>query len=313
MRVLMLALVLACALPLRASCGAASCPIDPRALNQPARGGFTLDLTFEYIDQDQPRIGTRSARVGEIAGGHHDEVRTTNRIATTILGYAPGDRLQLSLAVPFVSRDHFHLGSTHDHARRGRVEPQHNTIPQSWDIDGLGDVTLEARAALGRGTWLIGGIKAPTGRHDLANGEHRVAELPVQPGTGTWDGIAGLAWQGGRPWFASARYQFRTGDVDGYRAGNELQINTGGAFPLGSRVEALLQVNSRWRARDQTTEPEEAELTGGTYVYASPGVRVSADGRGALYALVQIPVYQRVNAIQLTSESNFILGVQTRF
>jgi hypothetical protein len=179
----MLALAFACALPLHASCGSASCPIDTRALNQPLRGGFTLDLTFEYIDQDQPRIGTHDARVGEISGGHHDEVRTTNRIATGLLAWAPTDRLQLSLAVPFVSRDHVHLGSTHEHA--GGVASQHNVLPQSWDLSGLGDVTLEARAAVGHGTWVIGGVKAPTGRNDLANGEHQLAELPVQPGTGT--------------------------------------------------------------------------------------------------------------------------------
>ena len=311
MRAFMIALAFACALPLRASCGSASCPLDPRALSPPDRGGFTLDLTFEYIDQDQPRIGTRDARVGEIPSGHHDEVRTTNRIATALLAYAPSDRVQLSLAVPFVSRDHFHLASTHEHA--GGVASDHNVLPESWDIHGLGDVTLEARAALGRGTWLIGGIKAPTGDTGLTNGEREAAELPVQPGTGTWDGIVGLSWQSARPWFATARYQFRTGDVDGYRVGNELQLNGGGVLPLARHVEALLQVNTRWRGKDRSAEPEEADFTGGTYVFASPGLRVTAGGRGALYALVQIPVYQRVNAIQLTSHRNFVLGVQTRF
>jgi hypothetical protein len=44
----------------------------------------------------------------------------------------------------------------------------------------------------------------------------------------------------------------------------------------------------------------------------SPGVR-RAFGRGAVYALVQIPVYQNVNAIQLTSNENLIVGWQTRF
>jgi hypothetical protein len=306
----MLALAFACALPLRASCGSSSCPIDTRALSQPSRGGFTLDLTFEYIDQDQPRIGTRNARVGEISGGHHDEVRTTNRIATALVSYAPTERLQLSVAVPFVSRDHFHLGSTHAHSR---IVSQHNTLPQSWDIRGLGDVSLEARAALGRGAWVIGGVKAPTGRHDLENGDHQAGELPVQPGTGSWDGVVGLAWQGQRPYFATARYQFRTGGVDGYRMGNELQLNGGAAFPLVRNLEALLQVNSRWRAKDRIDEPGESDFTGGTAVYASPGLRVTAGGRGAMYALVQIPVYQRVNAIQLTSRRNFVVGVQTRF
>ena len=69
------------AAPLRASCGSSSCPLDLNVLNQPLKDHFTLDLSLQYIDQDQPRIGRHDAHVGEIPGEHHDEVRTINRIA----------------------------------------------------------------------------------------------------------------------------------------------------------------------------------------------------------------------------------------
>ena len=69
---------------LAASCGSATCPLDLNALNRPGAGGFTLDLSFDYIDQNRPRIGTRSAHVGELHDEHHDEVRTINRTTSRV-------------------------------------------------------------------------------------------------------------------------------------------------------------------------------------------------------------------------------------
>jgi hypothetical protein len=60
------------------------------------------------------------------------------------------------------------------------------------------------------------------------------------------------------------------------------------------------------------SDPEKAELSGGRALYASPGARVSYRG-AAFYAIAQLPLYQRVNAIQLTSDANYMLGVQTNF
>jgi hypothetical protein len=316
------------AAPLGASCGSSSCPLDTRALNLPDRGGVTLDLSFQYIDQDQPRIGTRNARVGEIPGEHHDEVRTLNRIATALVSYAPTDRLQLSAAVPFVSRDHRHLASSHEHL--GNVRTDDNTVPEAWQFNGLGDVLLEGRFRVTPHVWAIGGVKLPTGSHEERNDDGEVAELPIQPGTGSTDGIVGFSFQGGTvqpiaasgpaghygrvPYFASVTYQFRTGATDGYRLGNELQLNAGGAYPLPHRLDLLLQLNGRRRDRDEiAAEPDEEGFTGGTYVYASPGLRWSLADRAAVYGIVQLPLYQKVEGLQLTADRNYVIGLQTRF
>jgi hypothetical protein len=312
---------------LQASCGSASCPLDTNALNQPRKGEFTLDLSLQYIDQDQARIGTHSASIGEIHGPHHDEVRTLNRIGTATLGYAPSDRVLLTLSIPYVSRDHNHLASNHTHA--GILGEQHNVIPEAWQLRGVGDVVLQSRWNTARGLWLIAGVKLPTGSHDLKNDEGEAAELPVQPGSGTTDGIAGVSFQRSFdmhtpvrgplgnyalvPWFVTATYQFRGGATDGYRLGDEFQLSAGTVYPLTHRLELLAQLNTRIRKRDEIEdEPEEEPFTGGTYVYASPGLRFSL-GRTAVYTLVQFPIYERVNKIQLTSKQNYVIGLQTRF
>ena len=71
------ALLIAASLPVLAegSCGAAFCLVNT---NWGAQGvwtepGWRADLRFEYIDQDQPRTGTRDINVGEIPG-HHDDI-----------------------------------------------------------------------------------------------------------------------------------------------------------------------------------------------------------------------------------------------
>src|SRR5438876_7404773 len=113
------------ALRLDASCGSASCPIDLHALNRPMKGQFTFDFSLQYIDQDQPRIFTRRARVGEIPS-HHEELRTINRAANLGLSYGLTDALQLSAVVPYIVR-------THEHIDTATNELEH------WDLHGLGD------------------------------------------------------------------------------------------------------------------------------------------------------------------------------
>lgn len=298
-----------------ASCGSASCPLDLNALNRPEVGRFSLDLSFDYIDQDQPRIGTRDAAVGEIHA-HHDEVRTINRNVNFLLRYAATDRWQFSIMAPYISRSHEHI---HNHA--GEQEPEH------WNLSGQGDVQLQTRYRFAPGFWALAGVKLPTGADSRANGEGEVAETPIQPGTGSTDYIAGIGWESGVvrstmahgpmgnaariPLFASLTFRRNgTGAAD-YHFGNEWQASAGGAYPLRTSLELLLQANARRRLRDRDPDDPGA-FTGGTYAYVSPGLRWSGR-RGSVYALIQLPVYQDVNGIQLTSKRNWVTGVQKRF
>ncbi|HEV7763831.1 MAG TPA: hypothetical protein VGQ76_02400 [Thermoanaerobaculia bacterium] len=306
-----------------AGCGSSSCPLDLNALNLPALHRFTFDLSVQYIDQDQPRSGTREVAVGAIPA-HHDEVRTINRITTGTLTWAATERWHLTASLPFISRSHQHLGSSHEHSRG--IAAEHNIIPQSWDIRGVGDLSLLARGHVASGLWVIGGLSLPTGANDVRNHEDDLGELPIQPGSGSTDVIGGLAWQSKvvrssavegamgnfavMPYFVSATYRHRTGSGD--RLGNELQLSAGTAVPITRSLEALVQLNGRVRSRDAMSDPEESELSGGRSLYASPGLRVSYRG-AAFYAVAQLPLYQRVNAIQLTSDANYMLGMQTNF
>jgi hypothetical protein len=73
---------------------------------------------------------------------------------------------------------------------------------------------------------------------------------------------------------------------------------------------AFLQLNFRLRGKDDVgNTDEDPDNTGGTWLYLSPGARVALDHRSSLYGLVQVPLVQDVNGIQLVAKSNLYVGI----
>ncbi len=152
-----------------ASCGSATCPMDPQSLNLPLPRQFTLDFSFQYVDQDQVRIGTRKGEVGEIPSSH-DEIRTVNRGIGFLANYATSDRLVLSAFVPFVSRYHEHI-------------EEESAQLETWRFSDLGDIAVSGRYRLGTKVWTTLGVELPTGARRPKNSEGEFAE-PTPKTTG---------------------------------------------------------------------------------------------------------------------------------
>jgi hypothetical protein len=305
-----------------ASCGSSSCPIDLHALLFDA-GRFSLDLSFQYIDQDQPRIGTRRAHVGEIASDH-DEIRTINRLASLQLNYALNERLQLAVTVPYVSRSHEHFD-------------EENAQIERWNFANAGDAVVQGRLRLFQdgglahsSIWLTGGAKLATGsRHEKgSNGED--AEVTIAPGSGSTDALLGVTYQSGVvretalagemghstliPFFIALNGRVNGRGTNEYRRGHEIQLNAGTEYPLSNTVHLLAQLNGRILGRDDVGQTDEnRDLTGGRFVYLSPGLRLLLGHEISVYGFVQLPVYQRVNGLQLTSKANYVAGVRRTF
>jgi len=311
-----------------ASCGSATCPMDPQSLNLPLPRQFTLDVSFQYIDQDQVRIGRRRGEVGEIPSSH-DEVETVNRAVSLLANYAPSDRLVLSAVVPFVSRFHEHIEDTHHEPSISKTEVRHH-VRETWHFDDLGDAAVIARYRLGTKFWATGGVELPTGARRPANDEGEVAEPTLAPGSGSTDLFGGVVFQtqlgvpslargplgsmSVMPFFVGATYRVNGPGTEDYRLGDELLVSAGVIYPLFAKLQVIAQVNADFRGKDDVGESDEdRDHTGRSEVYVSPGLRVGLPGGIAAYWLVQIPVYQRVNGIQLTAEYNLVGGVQARF
>jgi hypothetical protein len=299
-----------------ASCGAAFCTVNTDWSSQGAMTdpGVRFDLRYEFIDLDQPRSGTDRIGVGAIPR-HHDEVETRNHNWVANAEWVASPRWAVSLALPYVDREHLHI-----HNHRGAQ------LPERWDFRGLGDARLQARYAFGTETsadsmafrtWgLTFGAKLPTGKHDVANAEGALAERTLQPGTGTTDALLGVYWHGataqGWSWFARAQAVLPMNERDGYKPGRQLQLDGGARYGASRSFAWLVQVNASWRGRDSGVEAE-PEDSGQRALHVSPGVSWSLGRDAQLYAFVQVPLYQRVNGVQLTADWSALAGVSFRF
>jgi hypothetical protein len=300
-----------------ASCGSAFCMVNTNwgiqgVWNEP---GLRGDVRFEYIDQDQPRTGTRNIGVGEIPR-HHDEVSTLNRnvLATLDYGFAP--EWGLSLVVPWVDRRHEHV---HNHRGEALIE--------TWSFSELGDARIAARyqfapqgepdATQASFAGVTAGLKLPTGRTTIANGEGDVAERTLQPGTGTTDALVGAyfrqalgAWNAS--WFVQANAQLPLDSHANFRPGRQLLVDVGARWEASDALGVMLQLNAQWKGRDSGSDAE-AEDSGSTTLSLAPGVTYSITPSVQLYAFVQLPLYRRVNGVQLVADHSYAVGVSAQF
>lgn len=307
-----LALLAGAASSAHASCGAAFCTLNTawEAQGVPSDPGLRLDLRSEYIDQDQPRAGRRDVAVGEIPK-HHDEQRTLNRNIVTTFDYTANADWGVSLQLPYVQRDHTHI---HNHGG--------GKIPESWQFQELGDARVLGRYRLAAGDvthGIIGGLKLPTGKTDVKNEDGEEAERSLQPGTGTTDLIVGyyansMRLLAGTPtrFFLQGQVQAPTSEYKNFRPGVHYTADVGLAYPFAADWNALLQVNGLVKGRDRGTEGEPAD-SGGSFIWLSPGVGYAAKQSLQLYGFVQLPMYQRVNGVQLTADWSATVGISLRF
>ena len=294
-----------------AGCGTSFCAIntDWDVQGQWTGPGVRFDLRYEYIDQDQPRSGADSVGVGEVPR-HHDEQYTLNRNLLGSVDVNFNERWGLALKVPFVDREHAHVHNHHG-----------SMIYQSWDYRELGDISAIGQYRLGDGAYssygLRVGVKLPTGDTDVRNDAGELAERSLQPGSGTTDGIVGLFYQGrsvGFDWFAQARYQRPFSDDDGYAPGDEIALDLGVSQSLIGDLTGMLQLNLSRKGRLREDEaPGHEEDSGGDFAYLSPGLSYLFFDAVQVYGFAQLPVYQKVNGVQLTADWAGVVGVSMRF
>lgn len=311
-RLAALSLLAALAAPVHASCGSAFCVLntdwDSLAV-QGQPGQFTVDLRYEYIPQD-----TLYQRGHRIARSDVDEdtieTRTTNHNFAATLDYAFSRQWGISVVLPVVQRSHSHI-----------ADPTGSPFTESWRFTRGGDARVLGRYQLAAGEeGMVGfqfGVKLPTGEHKLANGDGTVAERALQPGTGSTDAILG-AYYAYRPkfsgisWFVQAQAQQAMSTKDEFRPGHQFSLSGGISTPVTEALSAQFQVNALAKGRDSGANAE-PDLSGGRYVFVSPGVSYSLSAANRIYGYVQAPIYRHVNGVQLTADWSLVLGYTHRF
>ena len=305
------ALVAASATPAIA-CSVCGCSLssDWAAQGYATQPGFDAGVRFEYFDQTDLRSGTRSVDRGTIAFPADEEIqqRTLNRNTWLDLNDVLNSTWAIVAAVPWHDRFHTTIG-------------EGDTDISTSRASGLGDIRLSARWQDVRPSGSFGvqfGFKLPTGRFDrnFADGPAAgtLLDRGLQLGTGTTDLLVGVSWFT-RPApalgvFVQGTLQQPLAERAGFIPSASVTVSGGVRWLNSSRFIPQLQLNVKAEGREHGAEADTPN-SGGVIAYVSPGVTARVTSRSSAFAFVQLPVYQRVNGLQL--EPRAILSVGLRY
>ncbi len=272
--------------------------------------GLEAGLRFEYFEQSDLRSGTGSVDRAALTFPNDSEIqqRTLNRNTWLDLNYVVDSSWAVSASIPY--HDRFHT----------------TIVDGDTDISisrasGLGDVRLLVRYQQTSPTHSFGlqfGLKLPTGRFDqnFADGPQTSGLLDrgLQLGTGTTDLLAGASWFA-RPavnlgCFAQVMLDQPLAARARFLPSTSLTLSGGIRWLNSSRFTPQLQLNIKTEGREHGAEADTAN-SGGTLAYLSPGVTVELATHASAFIFMQLPVYQRVNGLQL--EPKWLLSVGLRW
>jgi len=275
---------------------------------QPAGGGFRTDVRFDYFNQDQLRSGTKQVNRGSLDVPNEQEIQQTTINRNYALGfdYSPDVDWGVNLQIPYFNRYHTTIAA-------GDIE-----ISTSH-TQSIGDVRLVGRYLGFTEDHSIGaqlGVKLATGSFDnnfIAGPQAgELLDRGLQPGTGTTDLLVGAFTFGAlnRDWdyFGEGILQQPLNSRAGFRPGTGFNLNAGFRYVGFERVIPSLQINARVEGREAGPNADIAN-SGATVVYASPGLNVELVDHLHAYLYAQVPVYQRVNGLQLEPRYTVSLGI----
>jgi hypothetical protein len=301
--------------PALANCGSSACAVntnwDEHGISQP---GLNIDLRQSYTRADQLRSGTSKITADTNATGEIENLRTITRITTLTADYMFNQSTGLTVQLPYVSRDHNHnLGPY-----AGSVSAGY----ESFNAKSLGDIKI-----IGRYRTMLNeenhssvgvkfGLKLATGRKEFTLDTGAIPnEVTLQPGNGSTDLILGAFWNQATPgnalsWFAQATLQSSFKHDAAFRPGNQINVDGGLRYNVGSGLNGLLQINAQSSSEDNLNG---SAISGGKTISMTPGVSFALKAGTNLYALLQLPIYQSVNGEQLTASKSFTFGINHRY
>ncbi len=197
----------------------------------------------------------------------------------------------------------------------------------STKVSGFGDAILLGQYKLIKfneaSIYLTGGIKIPTGKSDVKDENGILMAADLQPGTGSWDMIAGAGFVKShfiRPGMSFTStfisklntYSERYNGQQNYKYGNDFQFLLGitDSFFMKSMLLNPGLLVRFWHTTPDKIEDSLFPNTGGTWIYLAPSVNFQFTDMISIFGSTEIPVYQKLTGSQLSTTIRFALGFQ---
>jgi len=322
-----------------ASCGC-SLNTDLAAQGMASNPGWSFDLRYDYLNQDQLRAGTTTisplnasvTQNTKLGGNAEVEGYTRNSYLTASLDYNNGESWGATFMLPYIQRDHMTFGV--DSWPSG-------TSGYTSHTTGFGDIKMIGRyfGFSEQKNWgLQFGIKLPTGNNGqtapATSGGVTAVDPGLQLGSGSTDLIVGaykfghIAATENWGYFGNVQFQAAVdpkgtpsnidalgvsgGTSGSYRPGNSLNINAGVNYQGFDNWTPTVQLNFIDKKADSGVAAD-TWATGGILTYLAPGLMYSASDSTQYYANLQLPIYQNLNGIQLVPKFVGSVGVRLHF
>ena len=308
-----ISLSLAAGPSLSLGCSVCGCSLssDWAAQGYSSTPGLETNVRFEYYNQSELRSGTHNVNRAGLDLPNDDEIQQSTVNRNTVLGldYGLNHEWSISSEIPYYDRFHSTIAAG-------------DTEISTSHANGLGDLRVLGRwqnFSPRESYGLQFGLKLPTGRFDQNFSTGLEAGTPLdrglQLGTGTTDLLLGASYfvRIGNTfgYFAQAILDQPLDERDGFRPSSSVNLNGGLRLLTTSGLTPQLQLNGRWDGRESGLNADR-DNSGDTMLYLSPGVTTELNDHLHIFVFFQVPLYQRVNGLQLEPRWLLSLGVQCR-
>lgn len=265
-------------------------------------GRWSFELSSDWTQFEDTSVA--EAEAAAIAAGEFDALGSS-WVNQFELGYGLTDDVQLGLQLGYYSGSDFIDAEEDGLGGAESAEADPRGLTDTW-------VTVKWRAVRGANGHLalLAGVKLPTGKDDetLSNGEE--LEPSSQPGSGSVDYQAGLAYSR----FLSSRVTLDTSGVytiraahEGFEVGDRADLGLALAYRLDEDVQApnnwsvFGELNGVWLDED-VERGVSNENSGGETVYLTVGVRDRITPHLAISLAPAVPILQDVNGEQVETD-----------
>ncbi|MBL4743430.1 MAG: hypothetical protein JKX87_02145 [Cycloclasticus sp.] len=294
-------------------------PINTISATTAPDGVLAFGIRTEVINNDRFTTSELEAYgAADIEGVHSvDEIRNTS----LSVAYGLTEDLTISARLPYIERKNI---------REAEHDGGEGEAHTHGDSSGFGDLLVMGNyrflSVNGLDASILLGVKAPTGETQDKDDHGERFEAEFQPGTGSWDFLLGTAvshTNGAVGYHANILYNKTSEGSQHTEVGDALSYNAAVTYRLSSHDHAShghhhtdktnevkwdisLEANGETRRKNKIFGGKE-ENSGGTTVYLSPGIKVSAGNFGGFIS-VGVPIIENTKGIQTDVDNRIVAG-----